>query len=103
MPRKTSSTNITRAKKAIAKKMNSTTAKGARVHIVSHKSKWAVRLEGSQKAYRVCSSKSSALRTAKHLVKNGRTNEIVIHKKDGSIERQFKSSSLTDDKVFVAP
>ena len=101
--RKKTSSRIAGAKKTIIKKMNSTTAKGARVHIISHKSKWAVRVEGSQKAYRVCSSKEGAVKTTKHLVKNGLSKEIVIHKKDGSIERQVKSHSVPAEKVVVSP
>ena len=102
MSKKTSS-SIAGVKKAIIEKMNSTTAKGARIHIISQKSKWAVRVEGSQKAYRVCSSKEGAVKTAKHLVKNGFSKEIVIHKKDGSIERQVKSPSVSNEKVVVSP
>jgi hypothetical protein len=102
MIKKTSS-NISGVKKAIIKKMNSTTAKGKRIHIISQKSKWAVRVEGSQKAYRVCSSKEGAVKTAKHLVKNGFSKEIVIHKKDGSIERQVRSPSVSNEKLAVSP
>lgn len=101
--RKKTSSSISGAKKAIIKKMNSTSAKGARIHVISQESKWAVRVEGSQKAYRVCMTKDGAVKTAKHLVRNGLTNEIVIHKKDGSIERQVKSPAVSDEKVVVSP
>ncbi len=101
--RKKTSSKISGAKNAIIKKMNSTSEKGARIHIISQKSKWAVRVEGSQKAYRICSSKEGAVKTAKHLVKNGPSKEIVIHKKDGSIDRQVKSPLISDEKAVVSP
>jgi len=88
---KKATSNIARTKKAIAKRMNSRAAKKASIHVISHKSKWAVIVEGSQKAYRVCPTKEGAVDSAKHLVKNGMNKEIVIHKKDGSVERQLKS------------
>lgn len=100
--RKKTSSKIAGAKKNIIKKMNSTTAKGARIHIISQKSKWAVRVEGSQKAYRVCMTKKGAVKAAKHLVKNGLTKEIIIHKKDGSIDRQVKPTSLSGGKIVVS-
>ena len=102
MQKKTSS-GIAEAKKAIAKRMNSTAAKKTRIHVISQKSKWAVIVEGSQKAYRVCPTKEGAVKSAKHLVENGLRNEIVIHKKDGSVERQLDSASFSDDKVIVSP
>ena len=83
--------DIARAKKAIAKRMNSMAAKNTSIHIISHKSKWTVIVEGYQKAYRICSTKEGAVESAKHLVKNGMKKGIVIHKKDGSVERQVKS------------
>lgn len=101
--RKKTSSSIAGAKIAIIKKMNSTSAKGARIHVISQESKWAVRMEGSQKAYRICMTKEGAVKTAKNLVKNGLTQEIVIHKKDGSIERQVKSPIVSDEKAVVLP
>ncbi len=101
--RKKTSSDIARAKKAIAKRMNSTTAEKARIHVISQQSKWAVIVEGSQRAYRVCPTKEGAVKSAKHLVENGLKKEIVIHKKDGSVERQLKSTSVSDDKAIVSP
>jgi len=100
---KEATSDIARAKKAIAKRMNSRAAKEASIHVISHKSKWAVVVEGSQKAYRICPTKEGAVNSAKHLVKNGIKKEIVIHKKDGSVERQVKSTSISDDKAVVSP
>jgi len=100
---KKAASGIAGAKKAIAERMNSKAAKKASIHVISHKSKWAVIVEGSQKAYRICPTKEGAVDSAKHLVKNGIKEEIVIHKKDGSVERQVKTTSISDDKAVVSP
>jgi len=63
--------DITKAKKAIAKRMNSSAAKKARIHVISQKSKWAVIMEGSQRAYKVYPTQEGAVKSAKHLVENG--------------------------------
>jgi hypothetical protein len=101
--KKKATSDIARAKESIARRMNSKAAKNESIHVVSHKSKWAVIVEGSQKAYRICPTKEGAISSAKHLVKNGIKKEIVIHKKDGSVERQVKSTSISDDKAVASP
>lgn len=101
--KKKETSGIARVKKAIAKRMNARAAKKASIHVISQKSKWAVILEGSQKAYRIYSTKQGAVNSAKHLVKNGIKQEIIIHNKDGSIERQVKPTTISDDKAVVSP
>lgn len=59
-----------------------------RTHILKRHAGWAVKKEGAQKAVKVFSTKEEAIEAAEKFRKSG--SDIVIHKKDGSIERWVK-------------
>lgn len=58
-----------------------------RVHIVPSKDGWSVKKEGSTRSSAVRSTKEDAIKAAKHLKS---TERIVIHKKDGTIQKNTK-------------
>ena len=61
----------------------------SRAHVVKRESGWAVKKEGAKRANRIYSTKEEAVRGAQKLKEKG--SDIVIHKRDGSIEKWQKS------------
>lgn len=57
------------------------------VHIISRKGHWAVKVSDSNQIYKVTNSRNQAVRYAKYLTANSRIENIILHKKDGSIDR----------------
>ena len=68
------------------KSSSSTSSK--RVHVISRSSGWAVKKEGTARAAKVYSKKESAVKGAKRSVSRG--TDIVVHRKDGSIQKWEK-------------
>ena len=64
-------------------------SKPKRTHIVKRDSGWAVKKEGAQRATKVYPTKEQAIKGAEKSRKLG--NDVVIHKKDGSIQKWKKS------------
>jgi hypothetical protein len=60
-----------------------------RVHIISRGDGWAVKREGASRAARIHPSKRDAIDDAERLRDRG--HDIVVHRRDGSIERWKKS------------
>lgn len=60
-----------------------------RAHVVKRESGWAVKKEGAQRADRVYKTKEEAVKGAQKFKKSG--SDVVIHKKDGSIQKWEKS------------
>ena len=60
-----------------------------RAHVIKRESGWAVKKQGAQKASKVYTTKEAAVKGAQKLKKEG--HDVVIHKKDGSIEKWQKS------------
>lgn len=63
--------------------------KADRAHIVKRETGWAVKKEGASRAVKLYSTKDEAVKGAQKLKKSG--SDLVIHKKDGSIEKWEKS------------
>ncbi len=61
--------------------------KSGRVHVVPSKSGWSVKKEGAKRASSVKPTKEGALKAAKNLKS---TERVIIHKKDGTIQRNTK-------------
>ena len=55
------------------------------IHVVPHEDGWATRKEGSQRAGGVYDTKTQAVGEARGQAKRERV-EVVIHKKDGTIQ-----------------
>ena len=67
-------------------KKSSISSRGSkRIHVTSRSSGWAVKREGTSKAAKVYTKKSSAVRGAKKIASKGQ--DIVVHKRDGSIQK----------------
>jgi hypothetical protein len=60
-----------------------------RIHIISRDKGWAIKKEGALRASRVLQTKQSAIDNARKL--NNEGDDIVIHNKDGSVQRWEKS------------
>ncbi len=60
-----------------------------RTHVVKRDSGWAVKKEGAQRATKVYTTKEQAVKGAEKSRKAG--SDVVIHKKDGSIQQWKKS------------
>jgi uncharacterized protein YdaT len=69
----------------------STSNRRNRTHIIKRGSGWAVKQEGKQRASRVYKTKEEAIKSAQEHRKHG--SDIVVHRKDGSVEKWKKSSS----------
>jgi hypothetical protein len=82
-PARTAKTQQQRGPKA-PKQPAANNPKPQRVHVVSRKDGWAVKTEGNAKASRLFERKEAAVEGARKLSKG---NDVIIHKKDGSIQR----------------
>jgi hypothetical protein len=59
-----------------------------RAHIIARDQGWAIKKEGSTRASSLHQDKNAAINGAKKLKQQG--HDIVVHKKDGSIQRWEK-------------
>ncbi|MBI1928530.1 DUF2188 domain-containing protein [Candidatus Poribacteria bacterium] len=76
---------------------------GKWVHVISHKNRWAVLREGASRADRIFTSKVDAITYAKSFLENGRATDVIIHKKDGTIENWEKLDDEEPQKVKRVP
>lgn len=74
----------------MSKKLGKSTSK--RVHIISRKSGWAVKKEDKSRASRIYKTKETAIKNTQKLRKTG--HDIIVHKKDGSIQKWEKSKKI---------
>ena len=58
-----------------------------RIHVISRQKGWAVKKEGNTKASKTYVTKDAAVEGAR---KSSKGRDVVVHKKDGSIERWYK-------------
>ncbi|WP_227937955.1 DUF2188 domain-containing protein [Alkalihalobacillus deserti] len=56
-------------------------------HLVPHSDGWAIRRENADKASHIFDTKAEALKKAQMVASNQETS-LIIHRQDGSIERQ---------------
>lgn len=66
-------------------KRSSKSSSSKRVHVISRRSGWAVKKEGTFRATKVYLRKDSAVKGAKRAALKG--SDIVVHKRDGSIQK----------------
>jgi len=60
-----------------------------RVHVIARDKGWAIKKEGLSKASRIHQNKEAAVSSARTLRRRG--HDVIIHRKDGSIERWEKA------------
>jgi len=63
-------------------------SKSKKIHVISRDGGWAVKSEGATRASRIYKTKDAAVSGA---TKSSRCRDIVIHKRDGSIDKWKKS------------
>jgi hypothetical protein len=81
MTKKTSNTKLTE------KFSKAASNKSGRVHVVPSKDGWAVKKEGAKRATVVKSTKEAAVKAANNIkIAEG----VVVHKKDGTIQKNTK-------------
>ena len=75
-------------KEALLRALRESLDENPNVHIISRSKQWAIKISGSDRAYKIVDSKDKAISYAKNLSHTSRTplGKIIIHKKDGSIE-----------------
>jgi hypothetical protein len=61
-----------------------------RAHIIKRDSGWALKKQGAERASKIYSTKEKAVKSAEKLKRAG--HDIIIHKRNGSIEKWNKSS-----------
>jgi len=61
-------------------------------HVIKRESNWAVYKDGATRASKIYDSKAEAVKNARKLKISG--HDVVIHRKDGSVERLEASSSI---------
>jgi len=71
----------------MAKKVRRSTPK--RAHVISRKDGWAVKKQGKSRASKIYKDKESAVKSARKL--KGKGMDVVVHKRDGSIQRWEKA------------
>lgn len=64
------------------------TSKSKKIHVISRNGGWAVKSEGASRASKVYDTKDAAVRGA---TESSKGRDIVIHKRDGSIDKWRKS------------
>ena len=76
------------SKSSLANEFSKAASSGStRVHIVPSRDGWSVKREGAKRSSSVKATKKSALKAARNIKSADR---IVIHKKDGTIQRNSK-------------
>jgi uncharacterized protein YdaT len=60
-----------------------------RVHVIKRTDGWVIKKEGAERASRKYDTKQEAVESAKNYYQRG--HDIVIHKKDGTIEKWARS------------
>lgn len=63
-------------------------SKNKKIHVISRNGGWAIKSEGASRASRVYKTKDAAVNGAK---RSSKGRDIVIHKRDGSIDKWKKS------------
>jgi hypothetical protein len=62
-------------------------ASGKKAHIISRNGKWAIFREGTDEVVATFRTKASAMKGARRMVLNGKSDRIVVHRADGSVEK----------------
>lgn len=78
---------VRKSLKNIGKKLQESRLSAERIHVVSNSTGWAVKREGATRAYRRFKSKDDAVVSANRLQRNNPSNRIIIHKRDGTVDK----------------
>jgi len=61
----------------------------AKYHVSPHENGWQVKKEKASRPARVCGTKEEAIEEAKRIAKNNPLGQVIIHKKDGTIQTEY--------------
>ncbi len=76
-----------------AKFRKSGATKENKIHIIIWEGKWQVVKEGAKRALGVYLDKNEAKKEAAHYLERGKIDEVVVHRKDGSVEERMTLAS----------
>ena len=62
-------------------------------HVISRTGGWVVRAAGAERGSRVMKTQAEAIEFARDLARRRSANEVIVHKKDGSVERRLSTRS----------
>ena len=70
-------------------------------HVAPSRNRWEIKAEGAQRATKLHDTKQQAVAEARELAQKQRPSQLVVHKRDGTIERQFTFDEAgRSDSVF---
>mgnify|MGYP001769713510 CR=1 FL=1 len=62
--------------------------KRTKIHVVNQDDRWKVKIEGAQRSSSVHDTKQEAEQAAREQAKKGSLSQVIIHKKDGTIQEE---------------
>ena len=62
--------------------------KRTKIHVVNQDDRWKVKIEGAQRSSSVHDTKQEAEKAAREQAKKGSLSQVIIHKKDGTIQEE---------------
>jgi CarD family transcriptional regulator len=65
-----------------------------KLHLISRENQWIVKEERAERASKVFDTEAEAIRYAKEVAKRTHDTEVVIHRRDGSVESRLDPVSL---------
>jgi hypothetical protein len=81
----------TTRKKAVSSKLRSSSTRPDTFHVIPQKGSWAVKREGASRATKITSRKDTAIFKAKVIARSTAHGTVVVHRKDGTIEKRVKT------------
>jgi hypothetical protein len=70
-------------------------------HVAPSRNRWEIKAEGAQRATRVHDTKEKAVAAARELAKKQTPSQLIVHKLDGSVQRQFTFEEQTERSESV--
>jgi hypothetical protein len=56
------------------------------IHLIPERGRWVILREGARRASKIVASKAAAVSAAEALARRDRSGELIIHRRDGSLE-----------------
>jgi hypothetical protein len=73
---------------AVLEAMRNYVPKRTNIHVIPQSGRWVVRREGARRASRIVASKADAVSLAEALARRDRKGELIIHRRDASVEER---------------
>jgi len=65
-----------------------------RIHVISRNLGWALKREGNLRATRIFDTQAEAVEVAKSYLRARKTDKVVVHRRDGSVDKVYPRRSL---------